>query len=161
MQRYAAIFLFIGFYIIGLPSAYIFMYIFDMDIFGFWTGMILAETLIDILLFILIWDFNFNTFSKNAEENIRLTDPSISVRNDSLASINTDEHMRLLPYTSNQKDNENINEHSTELTQSNNEEEDSNGTASNESLFKLVAIKLLVLIPLLCLFILSFINSFR
>jgi hypothetical protein len=161
MQRYAALFLFIGFYLIGLPSAYLFMYVIHMNIFGFWVGMILAEALTNTLLFILIWNFDWNALSEQVQNRICFASSSIYSKTDSLSSLNIGEHMLLLPYTSDQEYADKIGEHSTIKTQSDNEDGHSNEKESDESLFKLIGIKLLVLVPLVCLFILSMINSFK
>jgi hypothetical protein len=161
MQRYSAIFSFIGFYLIGLPLSYVFMYVIHMNIFGFWVGMILAETVTNILLFTLIWRFDWNDFSKKVQEHIRFISPSIYSKTDSLSSMNMDEHILLLPYASDQEYADKISKHSTVQIQSDNEDGHSNEKESDESLFKLIGIKLLVLVPLVCLFILSMINSFK
>ncbi|CAF5101893.1 unnamed protein product, partial [Rotaria sp. Silwood1] len=60
-QKYAAMVSFIGFYIIGLPMAYIFMFIIHMehmDIYGYWIGMIIASSVIAGILFVFIWHLN-------------------------------------------------------------------------------------------------------
>jgi hypothetical protein len=161
MQRYAAVILFIGFYLVGLPSSYLFMFLIHLDIYGFWLGMIFGEMLINMTLFYLIWRFDWNRFSEEAQDHIRLTVPSIHPTTDSLASNNTDEHMKLLPYTFDRKNDEQINDHNAVQIQSNNEEKDSNEIVLDESLLKLIGIKLLVFICFSCAFIISLINSFK
>ncbi|CAF1175768.1 unnamed protein product [Rotaria sordida] len=63
-QKYAAIVSFIGFYIIGLPMAYIFMFIIHMDIYGYWIGMIVASSVISGILFVFIWRLNWNAMAQ-------------------------------------------------------------------------------------------------
>jgi hypothetical protein len=161
MQIYAAVILFIGFYFIGLPSSYLLLFVPHLNIYGFWLGMILAELLINIALFTLIWRFDWNRFSEEAQDHIRLTVPSIHPTTDSLASNNTDEHMKLLLYKSDRKNDEQINGHGTVPIQSDIEEADSNERGSDESLFKLIGMKFVVLICFFCVFIISLINSFK
>jgi hypothetical protein len=161
MQRYAAVILFIGFYFIGLPFSYLFMFVIHLDIYGFWLGMISAELLINIALFTLIWRFDWNRFSEEAQDHIRLTVPSIHAIANSSESNNTNEHMKLLPYTSDRKDDEQINGHGTVPIQSDIEEADSNERGSDESLLQLIGVKLLVFVCFFCVFIISLINSFN
>jgi hypothetical protein len=161
MQRYAAVILFIGFYFIGLPSSYLFMFVIHLDIYGFWLGMIFGEMLINMTLFYLIWRFDWNRFSEEAQDHIRLTVPSIHPTTDSLASNNTDEHMKLLLYKSDRKNDEQINGHGTVPIQSDIEEADSNERGSDESLLQLIGVKLLVFVCFFCVFIISLINSFN
>jgi hypothetical protein len=161
MQKYAAVILFVAFYFIGLPFSYLLMFVLHLDIYGFWLGMILGGMLINILLFYLIWRFDWHRFSDEAQDHIRPTVPSIHPRTGSLASNNTDEHMKLLPYTSDRKSDEQINEHGIVPIQSDNEETDSDERGSDESLLQLIGVKLLVFVCFVGLFIVSFINSIK
>ena len=137
MQRYACIILFISFLFIQLPLSYIFTFIVNMDIYGFWLAMILSEMLTDILLFVLIWRFDWNTFSEKALNNIRFTE---------LEELNA--HMELLPL----KPIEN-NDYSKI------DKDISSAIASDESFFRSISIKGIILILLFCIFIVSFVNS--
>jgi hypothetical protein len=161
MQRYAAVILFIGFYFIGLPSSYLFMFVIHLDIYGFWLGVISAEILINIALLTLIWRFDWYKCSEEAQDHIRFAVSSIHSIADSPALNNKDGHMKLFPYTSDRKNDEQINDHGIVPIQSDKAEPDSNERGSDESLLKLIGIKLLVFICFSCAFIISFINSIK
>jgi len=57
---------FIGFYLFGIPLAAILMFFVRIDIYGFWIGVITAETVTNTLLFILVQRFNWEGHAKAA-----------------------------------------------------------------------------------------------
>ena len=62
---------FCGFYIFGLPVAAVLMFYVRIDIFGFWIGIIVAETVTNALLFTLIQRFNWERQAKAAAIRIQ------------------------------------------------------------------------------------------
>lgn len=160
MQKYACIILSIGFLLIQLPSSYIFMFILNLDIYGFWLAMILSEMLTDILLFILIWRFDWNTVSEKALDNIRFSESSEDLKTNPSPLKNTNEHMELLSRKSDEKnDYTKINKDNTKQIQLANEENMYNESLPDKSLFKSIIIKAIILLLLSFMFIVSFINS--
>ena len=61
-----------GFYAFGIPVAILLMFYFRIDIYGFWLGIIVAETITNILLFILIQRFDWNRHAEKALRRIAL-----------------------------------------------------------------------------------------
>jgi hypothetical protein len=123
--------------------------------------VISAEILINIALLTLIRHFDWYKCSEEAQDHIRFAVSSIHSIADSPALNNKDEHMKLFPYTSARKNDEKINDHGTVPIRSDKEEKDSNKRGSDESLLKLIGIKLLVFVCFVCSFIISFINSIK
>lgn len=60
-----------GFYVVGIPVAALLMFYVRIDIFGFWIGIIAAETVTNALLFILIQRFNWEGQAKAASVRIQ------------------------------------------------------------------------------------------
>jgi MATE family multidrug resistance protein len=56
----------IGFYVFGIPLAAILMFFVKTDIYGFWIGIIVAETITNTFLLILISRFNWEKHSNAA-----------------------------------------------------------------------------------------------
>ncbi|CAF3368391.1 unnamed protein product [Rotaria sp. Silwood1] len=57
---------FFGFYVFGIPLAALLMFYVRIDIYGFWIGIIAAETVTNTLLFTLIQRFNWERHAKAA-----------------------------------------------------------------------------------------------
>lgn len=57
---------FFGFYLFGIPLAAVLMFFVRLDVFGFWLGIIVAETITNALLFILVQRFDWERHSKAA-----------------------------------------------------------------------------------------------
>jgi hypothetical protein len=145
MQKYTAIFSFIGFYLLALPLAYIFMYIIHMDIYGFWLGIIIAEVTTNTMLFVLVWRFDWDACSKAATDRIQL-DTSLTSSQDNL-SLDT------------RKDDERTVLYDKARATSDQKEKNFDTTAPQESLLKSIRIKLIVLFLFVCLFVISVISS--
>jgi hypothetical protein len=65
-QKRGAMIAFFGFYLFGIPLAAVLMFFVRLDIFGFWLGIIVAETITNTLLFILVQRFNWERHAKAA-----------------------------------------------------------------------------------------------
>ncbi|CAF0885948.1 unnamed protein product [Rotaria sordida] len=65
-QKCGAIIAFIGFYAFGIPLAGLLMFVVRMDIYGFWIGIIVAETVTNTFLFLFIQRFNWERHTKAA-----------------------------------------------------------------------------------------------
>ena len=65
-QKRSAIISFCGFYLLGIPLAIFLMFFVRIDIYGFWIGIIAAETVTNILLFILVQRFNWERHASAA-----------------------------------------------------------------------------------------------
>ena len=163
MQKYTVIFAFIGFYLVGLPLSYVFTFIVPLDIYGFWLGIMSGEIIIDILFFILIWRFDWNMVSKEASARTRLPSViSMRSRANSSSSINTNEHIQLLPYKSHLKNDALSGENAAASIQSDKEEKISDEKRESEPLsYESITIKLLVFIVFFCIFIISCIHNFE
>lgn len=70
-QNRGAVVSFCGFYIFGIPVAALLMFYVRIDIFGFWIGIIVAETITNALLFTLIQRFNWEKQAKAASIRIQ------------------------------------------------------------------------------------------
>ena len=103
MQKYTCMILLIGFYFIGLPLSYIFMFVMSLDIYGFWLGMISAETVTNILLFIFIWHFDWNVILEKTQESIHILMESNLSQTSSLPPNSEEEHIGLLSIESKKK----------------------------------------------------------
>ncbi len=162
MQGVACIILSVGFYFIGLPLSYVLMFTFQLDIFGFWYGMIVAETLTNSFLFVLIWCFDWSSFSEKAMEHISFAVPLKNSRTDSLSSNKIDEPIELLPYTSDRKNNQTkINGDNTVEIPSTNGEVVSSEPISEKAISESIKIKVIILILFFGMFITSFIHSYQ
>jgi hypothetical protein len=71
-QKRGAFIAFCGFYIFGIPIAALLMFLVRIDIYGFWIGIIAAETVTNSLLFILIGRFNWKHHSDQALKRITM-----------------------------------------------------------------------------------------
>ena len=162
MQKYACIILLIGFYFIGLPLSYIFMFVIHLDIYGFWLGMISAETVTNLLLFILIWHFDWNIISGKTQKRIHALMESKLPRNSTL-SLNgeEEEHIELLQieFRENIIHSQTDDDQTAERLSINDGDMSQGDTSSSESLFRLVGGKIIILILLCSIFIVSFITS--
>jgi hypothetical protein len=69
-QKRGAIISFFGFYLFGIPLAGVLMFFVRIDIYGFWIGIIAAETVTNALLFILVQRFNWESHAKSALKRI-------------------------------------------------------------------------------------------
>ncbi|CAF4334985.1 unnamed protein product, partial [Rotaria sp. Silwood2] len=108
-QKYAAIVSFVGLYIIGLPMAYIFMFIIHMDIYGYWIGMIVASSAIAGILFVFIWRLDWNAMAQIAIDRIHFDKTLETVTSTCLLTtlpltIDTDESIEMLPFQDNEND---------------------------------------------------------
>lgn len=65
-QKRGAMISITGFYVFGIPAAAVLMFIVKVDIYGFWIGVIIAETITNTLLLILINRFNWEKHSNAA-----------------------------------------------------------------------------------------------
>ena len=65
-QKRGALIAFGGFYLFGIPLAVYLMFYTRLDIYGFWLGIIAAETVTNTLLFILVHRFNWERHAKAA-----------------------------------------------------------------------------------------------
>ena len=74
-QKRGALIAFGGFYFFGIPLAVVLMFYTRLDIYGFWLGIIAAETVTNTLLFILVHRFNWERHAKAALVRIHF-DPS-------------------------------------------------------------------------------------
>ncbi|CAF4123850.1 unnamed protein product [Adineta steineri] len=121
-----------------------------MDIYGFWLGMIITQTIICVTLFIFTWWFDFDALSKTALDHISLD--TIVVSSENYSTFNTistdqvtDEHLQLLPL-----------EHSTKQNLTTAAEND-----QDKMLFKLFWKKAIVLFLFILIFIISIITSIQ
>jgi len=65
-QKRGAMIALCGFYLFGIPIAAFLMFFVRIDIYGFWIGIIAAETVSNTLLFILVQRFNWDRHAKAA-----------------------------------------------------------------------------------------------
>ena len=70
-QKRGAMISLCGFYVFGIPIAAVLMFYVRIDIFGFWIGIIAAETVTNALLFTLIQRFNWEGQAKAASIRIQ------------------------------------------------------------------------------------------
>ncbi|CAF1212459.1 unnamed protein product [Adineta ricciae] len=96
-QKRGAIISFCGFYLFGIPLAGVLMFVIRTDIYGFWLGIIAAETVTNILLFTLIGRFNWERHARAALMRIKFNPTSatteivtISVSNEEKTDIKTE-----------------------------------------------------------------------
>ncbi|CAF3382421.1 unnamed protein product [Rotaria socialis] len=140
LQKYSAIIWFVGFWILGLPLAYVFTRVAHMGIYG---------------------------YNEEVQERINLTLPSqaseyMSPPNQSASIPNTHENIELLNMIGSEKYAA-LNSSIEDGVQSGSNQQlmQNLQTTEHESLFKLVRIKLLILIPLISLFIFSLIMLYK
>lgn len=70
-QKRGAVISLCGFYVFGMPIAALLMFYVRIDIFGFWIGIIVAETVTNALLFTLIQRFDWERQAKAASVRIQ------------------------------------------------------------------------------------------
>ena len=159
MQKFSVIILFVGFYVFGLPLAYVFTYVIHMNIYGFWLGIIIAELIMNTALFILVWCFDWETFSQTAMKRFQ-RDGTMTLSEDSallsnrLLKPSADESLQLLS----RHCTEGISEEgpADSVLQSS-----SHATIPQTSVFELIKVKLIVLFLLLVLFVSSLVLSLQ
>ncbi|CAF3525731.1 unnamed protein product [Rotaria socialis] len=78
-QKRSAMISFLGFYVFGIPFAAFLMFSVRIDIYGFWIGVIIAETVTNIFLFLLIYRFNWESHAKAALVRIQFNTNNISI----------------------------------------------------------------------------------
>ncbi|UJR19406.1 hypothetical protein I4U23_022536 [Adineta vaga] len=115
-----------------------------MGIYGFWLGMIITQGLICTTLFIFIWSFDFDILSKIALDHISFdtSQNSLTCENISIDQ-STDEHFQLLSF-------EQIEEQEHIVI-----------SINNQTLFKLLWKKIIVLFLFIFIFALSIYLSLR
>lgn len=168
MQKYAAVIWIVGFDFIGLPLAYVFMFVANMNIYGFWLAMIIAEILTNVSQFIILWRFNFLAYAEEVRERVCLKLPSESPKygllsNESIPTTETTGEEIELSNVSTAMKTELVMPTSSDNVKSGSEQQLTPhvATTPEESLFKLLRYKLLVLIPLICLFIVCLVFQYR
>lgn len=145
MQKWTSVISGALFVVVGLPVAYITTFIFHMDIFGFWIGVIVAEMFTIVLLFVLLHRFDWSTYSQETFD--RMAKESL-------------EHFTLIASNKNNNDE-------SELLLSRNRirieesEMTSVKNTSKQSVMKLIRIKLAVFLLFLSLFVVSAVFNFR
>jgi hypothetical protein len=123
---------FCGFYIFGIPIAAVLMFFVRIDIYGFWIGVIAAETVTNTLLFILVQRFNWERHAQAALVRINFN-PKNATTNIATVSI-TDQKSEIIK---------------TESTMD----------TDQNSWMKLIRIKLLILLLFICFLIIGIITS--
>ena len=88
-QKQSAMIAFIGFYLFGIPIAVLLMFFIRIDIYGFWIGIIVAETITNLLLFTCIQRFNWERHTKEALIRISFN-PKDAATNMSVISTNNE-----------------------------------------------------------------------
>ncbi|CAF1603487.1 unnamed protein product [Adineta ricciae] len=144
MQKFSVIILFVGFYLFGLPLAYVFTYVIHMNIYGFWLGIIIAEIIMNTALFILVWFFNWETFSQTAMKRFQ-RDDTMALPEDSallskrLLKPSADENLQLLPrQCTEENDEEGVADGASQSS--------SHAAIPQSSVFELIRVKLTILI---------------
>nr|AFK34154.1 unknown [Lotus japonicus] len=161
MQRYGLVLMFIGYYIIGLPLAFIFTFVVKLNVYGFWVGLIIATVLINVAAFFMVRSFNWIAIAKEAHKHIEFIEPpSMESKDDAFTHENISEDRQLLPATSSKKSDEEVNEYHTIETPSIDKEEKLYETPSNKHFTTVLIIQIVVLIVLIALFIMSYVHSF-
>jgi len=123
---------FCGFYLFGIPIAAVLMFFVRIDIYGFWIGVIAAETVTNTLLFILVQRFNWECHAQAALVRINFN-PKNATTNIATVSI-TDQKSEIIK---------------TESTID----------TDQNSWMKLIRIKLLILLLFICFLIIGIITS--
>jgi MATE family multidrug resistance protein len=85
-QKRSAMISFGGFYLFGLPIAALLMFYVRIDIYGFWIGIIAAETVTNALLFTLVQRFNWERHAQAALIRINFN-PKNATTNIAIVSI--------------------------------------------------------------------------
>jgi len=128
-QKRGAIIAFCGFYLFGIPIAAFLMFFVRIDIYGFWIGIIAAETITNTLLFILVQRFNWERHAKAALIRINFN-PKNATNNIATVSI-TNENSQI----------------------------DSINDTDQNSWMKLIRIKIFVLLLFICFLIIGIVTS--
>ncbi|CAF0755749.1 unnamed protein product [Adineta steineri] len=131
-QKRGAMISFIGFYFCGIPLAAVLMFFVRTDIYGFWLGIIAAETITNILLFILVQRFNWEHHAKAALIRINFN-PKSATTNITTISITDDKAQS--------------------------KESKSTTNTDQTSWIKLIRIKLIVLLLFICFLIAGIVTS--
>ena len=131
-QKRGALIAFFGFYLFGIPIAAVLMFFVRIDIYGFWIGLIAAETVTNTFLFILVQRFNWRRHADAALKRISFNPKLVST------NISTDA---------------NIDEKSLAMITDATIETESNNWV------KLIRIKILVLVLLVCFLITGVVTS--
>ena len=87
-QIKGALIAFFGFYVFGIPSAALLMFYVRIDIFGFWIGIIIAETVTNALLFVLIQRFNWEHHARSALKRVHFNTKQSTI---DVATVSVDE----------------------------------------------------------------------
>jgi hypothetical protein len=85
-QKRGAMISFGGFYLFGIPIAAFLMFYVRIDIYGFWIGIIAAETVTNALLFTLVQRFNWERHAQAAQIRIAFN-PKNATTNIAIVSI--------------------------------------------------------------------------
>ena len=131
-QKRGAMISFCGFYIFGLPVSALLMFYVRIDIFGFWIGIIVAETVTNALLFVLIQRFNWERQARAAAIRIQFNSKNATA---TIATV-------------------------TDLNGKSNEIKEEQSIAADENNWKRsCGIKILILLLLVCFLIAGIITS--
>jgi len=87
-QIKGALIAFFGFYVFGIPVAALLMFYVRLDIFGFWIGIIIAETVTNTLLFVLIQRFNWEHHARSALKRVHFNTKQSTI---DVATVSVDE----------------------------------------------------------------------
>lgn len=137
-----------GFYLLGLPLAGILMFNFHMDIYGFWLGMIAGESLSNVMLFALVWRFDWDNLAREAFDR---------AQSDTLTQLSNVESLQLLPHKY-----DNTNHERTPILPTLDQQERNSGVVTlKRSLFQLHWIKVIIIFLFICLFVISARFSFQ
>jgi hypothetical protein len=131
-QKRGAMIAFGGFYLFGIPLAAFLMFYVRIDIYGFWIGIIAAETVTNGLLFILVERFNWERHAKAALIRINF--------NPKTATTN----IAIVPIT----------EEKTETIKT-----DSTHETNQNGWMKLIRVKIVILLLFICFLIIGIITS--
>jgi hypothetical protein len=105
-QKRGAIIAFCGFYLFGIPIAAFLMFFVRIDIYGFWIGIIAAETVTNTFLFILVQRFNWERHAKAALIRINFN-PKNATANIATISITDDKSPKIKTESINNTDENN------------------------------------------------------
>ena len=94
MQKFTSICFAIGFGLIGFPIVFLTTFPLNMNVFGFWIGMIVAEMFTNTVLFILLYRVKWSVCSEEAINRFAkdLTEPNAQV----LSKTNNDDECQEL-----------------------------------------------------------------
>lgn len=152
MQKFTTICFAIGFGLIGFPIVFLTTFRLNMNVFGFWIGMIAAEMFTTTVLFILLYRVKWSVCSEEAINRIAKdsTEPNVQ----GLSKTNSDDECQELLSDS---------EPSVQINQSTNSTDFDHLQANStpKSLFKSTIIQLTILLTLLCLLAISAVFSYQ